>query len=90
MISHRKRVLSICSLVKITNRKGEGRFYFHVPQVNFGQGTALPLHKYQVKIDFRGLKKRNGDGPNERDVREKRPQVDSEAGRGQREVLDRG
>ena len=48
-ISTSKRVLCICLLVKISNRKGEGRFCFYVPQVTFGHGMALiraiPAHQ---------------------------------------------
>ena len=38
MISTSKQVLL---LVKMADRKWEGRFYLYVPQVSFGHGTAL-------------------------------------------------
>ena len=57
-------LICTCLLVKILNRKEEGRFYFYVPQVSFGHGTALttifrrasgscptfPLHLYNNNI----------------------------------------
>ena len=50
-----KKMILTC---KNSNRKGEGRFYFVVPQVSFGQGTALrasgscPVHSVTYMCSF--------------------------------------
>ena len=41
MILTSRQVLCTHLLVKIPNRKGEGRFYCYEPQVSFGHDTAL-------------------------------------------------
>ena len=50
-----------------------------VLEVIYKLTTAL-WDRYQVEINFRGLQKRDGDGPDEGDVGQKRPQVDPETG----------